>query len=82
MITADHGEELLDHGFVGHASTSLNGHSYDEVIRIPLIFRYPGALPKGRVVDEQVQNIDILPTILDILGKKMPGGEKAGPSCL
>ena len=74
VITADHGEELLDHGFVGHASTSLNGNSYDEVIRIPLIFRYPGGLPQGRVVDEQVQNIDILPTILDILGKKMPGG--------
>ena len=74
VITADHGEELLDHGFVGHASTSLSGNSYDEVIRIPLVFRYPGGLPQGRVVDEQVQNIDILPTILDILGKKMPGG--------
>ncbi|MSS69920.1 MAG: DUF4976 domain-containing protein [Candidatus Latescibacteria bacterium] len=72
VITADHGEELLDHGFVGHASTSLKGTSYDEVIRIPLILRYPGGLPAGRRVGEQVQNIDVAPTVLDLLGTEVP----------
>jgi arylsulfatase A-like enzyme len=72
IVTADHGEELLDHGFVGHASTSLKGTSYDEVIRIPLILRYPGGLPAGRRVTEQVQNIDVAPTVLDLLGAEAP----------
>lgn len=72
IVTADHGEELLDHGFVGHASTSLKGTSYDEVIRIPLILRYPGGLPGGRRVAEQAQNIDIAPTVLDLLGAEVP----------
>ena len=72
IVTADHGEELLDHGFVGHASTSLKGTSYDEVIRIPLILRYPGGLAGGRQVTEQVQNIDVAPTVLDLLRAEAP----------
>ena len=66
IVTADHGEELMDHGFIGHPSTSFKGSSFDEVLRIPLIMRGPG-LPSGRRVEEQVQNVDILPTVLDLL---------------
>ena len=36
VITADHGEELLDHGFIGHASTAVHSRHYDELIHIPL----------------------------------------------
>ena len=72
IVTADHGEELLDHGFVGHASTSLKGTSYDEVIRVPLILRYPGGLAGGRRAPEQVQNIDVAPTVLDLLRAEVP----------
>ncbi|MBI4610220.1 MAG: sulfatase [Candidatus Rokubacteria bacterium] len=71
VVSADHGEELLDHGFVGHASTSLAGTLYDEVIRVPLIMTGPG-LPRGRVVTTQVEGIDVLPTILDVLGVDRP----------
>jgi arylsulfatase A-like enzyme len=73
IVTADHGEELFEHGFIGHASTSLNAKLYDEIIRIPLLFWWPKNLQQG-TVDELVQQIDIMPTILDILGLPVPEG--------
>jgi len=74
VITADHGEELMDHGFVGHASTMHAATLYDEVIRIPLIMSLPGYLSEGRKIREQVQQIDIMPTILDVAGIPIPPG--------
>jgi arylsulfatase A-like enzyme len=71
IITSDHGEELLDHGFVGHASTSLNAKLYDEIIHIPLIFFLPNYLTP-KTICKQVQQIDIFPTILDILNINIP----------
>ncbi|HHT9113246.1 MAG TPA: sulfatase family protein [Candidatus Wunengus sp. YC65] len=67
IITSDHGEELFEHGFIGHASTSLNAKLYDEIIHIPLIIWWPKKI-KHRVVGKLVQQIDIMPTILDMLG--------------
>ena len=67
VISADHGEELLEHGLIGHVSTFKEGHLHDEIIRIPLVLWYPEVLPAGLVVDEPVQCIDIMPTILDLL---------------
>lgn len=74
VISADHGEELLDHDLVGHVSTFKEGRLFDEVIRIPLIFWYPGGLPAGRVVDEPVQCIDVLPTLMELIGQPTPLG--------
>ncbi len=74
VITADHGEELFDHGFVGHASTMHSATMYDEVIRIPLIMSLADYLPGGVEVREQVQQIDIMPTILDIVNIPIPPG--------
>jgi len=73
IVTSDHGEELFEHGFIGHASTSLNAKLYDEFIRIPLIIWWPKKL-NHRIVNELVQQIDIMPTILDILGLPIPEG--------
>lgn len=67
IITSDHGEELFEHGFVGHASTSLNAKLYDEIIRIPLIILWPKKITLKRI-GANVQQIDIMPTILDMLG--------------
>lgn len=72
IVSADHGEELLDHGFIGHASTSLAGTLFDELIRVPLIMAYPPLLPPGRVITTQVEGIDIFPTVLDLLGIAPP----------
>jgi len=63
VITADHGEEFLEHDGKGHGYTL-----FDEVIRVPLIFRWPGHLPDGQVVQDQVRLIDLLPTILSLAG--------------
>jgi len=72
IITPDHGEEILERGSLGHASCSIAGTLYDENIRIPLIMRYPKTLPQGRVIETQVSQVDIMPTIFDILGYPMP----------
>ncbi|MGF1611762.1 MAG: sulfatase [Kiloniellales bacterium] len=67
IISADHGEELLEHGWVGHASTSYLPKLYDEVTHIPLIIRLPDGSRAGRY-DALVQNVDVVPTVLDVLG--------------
>lgn len=61
IVTNDHGEELKEHGLLGH------GHSlYDEVIRAPLLVRYPGKVPANQIIDDPVETVDIVPTILDV----------------
>ena len=72
VLTSDHGEQLLERGAVGHSSCSLEGNLYDENIRIPLILRYPAALPPGKVIDRQVSQVDIMPTLLEILDLELP----------
>jgi len=72
IVSADHGEELLDHGLVGHISTFKEGHLYDESERIPLVMWMPGVLPSGRVIEEPVQCIDIMPTLLELVGVDIP----------
>ncbi|MBT4612383.1 MAG: VanZ family protein [Gemmatimonadetes bacterium] len=67
VISADHGEELLEHGLVGHVSTYKEGRLVEELVRIPLIFAGPGIEP-GQRIDERVQVIDAMPTILDLVG--------------
>ena len=63
IVTADHGEEMFDHGSVGHAHTL-----FEELIHVPLIMQLPRSIPKPTTrVTENVQLVDILPTICDIL---------------
>lgn len=72
IVTADHGEELLEHGFIGHPSTSFKEIAYEEVIQVPLVMTCPALIPAGVRVGEQVRNVDILPTALDLLGLPIP----------
>ncbi len=62
IVTADHGEELYDHGGVEHNLTY-----FEEMMHVPLIVRVPHE-GHGRVVEQQVGLIDLTPTILDLLG--------------
>ena len=74
VITNDHGEELDDHGKMGH------GHSlYDEVVRAPLLIQFPGRVPGGQVMSEPVESVDIAPTMLELLGLN-PSSEHEGMS--
>jgi hypothetical protein len=74
LLTADHGEELLDHGFVGHASTSLQAKLYEEQIHIPLMLTWPGHVPEGVIVSQPVSQIDILPTVARLKTLTIPEG--------
>ena len=64
IFTSDHGEEFGEHGRVGWHSHSL----YDELLRVPLIIKFPRSVFGGERVPRQVRSIDIAPTILGILG--------------
>jgi choline-sulfatase len=75
VVSADHGEELLEHGVIGHVSTFKEGRLAEEVARIPLVFWAPNHLPKGLVLEEDlVQAIDVMPTLLDLVGAPIPPG--------
>jgi arylsulfatase len=76
VLTADHGEEFLEHGFVEHAWTL-----YEESIRVPLIFWAAGALQPARV-EQRVSLVDVFPTVLALLGIEAPDGELDGTSLL
>ncbi|MFB0564245.1 MAG: sulfatase [Candidatus Aminicenantaceae bacterium] len=67
VLTSDHGEEFFEHGGVKHGYTL-----YNEAIKVPLIMMCPSCLPKNKKVDEIVQSLDIVPTILDIAKIKKP----------
>jgi arylsulfatase A-like enzyme len=61
IISSDHGEEFLEHGSIKHCRGV-----WDTVTRVPLIFRFPG-FEGGKRFSNAVQNLDIVPTILDYL---------------
>lgn len=68
ILTSDHGEELLERGHVGHTSCNLKGTLHDESIHVPLIMRWPGRLPSGKVIPNQISQVDVLPTLFELLG--------------
>lgn len=67
VVTSDHGENFDDHPAypIGHQQL------YDPVLRVPLLVRGPG-IPRGVTVSEQVELVDLMPTVLDLLGVDPP----------
>jgi arylsulfatase A-like enzyme len=68
-VTGDHGDEFGEHGLIGHAKTV-----YDEVLHVPLVFLGPGVVPSGKRIDTPVSLIDLMPTLLDLVGLPVPRG--------
>jgi len=66
VVAADHGEAFEEHGHEGHARDV-----YSEVVTTPFILSLPFALEPGIVVDAPTENVDVWPTLLDLLG--LPG---------
>jgi arylsulfatase A-like enzyme len=64
---ADHGEEFHDHGRMWHGHTV-----YGEMIRVPLVLWGPGRIPSGGRVEETVELIDVMPTLLQATGLAVP----------
>lgn len=68
VVTADHGESFADHSMGGKPIIGHNGIVYEEVIKVPLLIKYPQNKHAGVRSDRPVQLIDIYPTILDACG--------------
>ncbi len=66
VLTSDHGTEFYEHRRFDHGFTL-----YDELIHVPLFIKLPGQLP-GRMMDDRISTIDLMPTILEILDVKVP----------
>ena len=62
VITSDHGEGLGQHERLTH------GRVYDEVLRVPLMIKFPAGFPlNGTRIDERVSLIDVVPTLVATL---------------
>ncbi|HEY7509638.1 MAG TPA: sulfatase-like hydrolase/transferase [Vicinamibacteria bacterium] len=64
VVTSDHGEGLGDHGEDEHLL-----FVYDSTLRVPLVLRLPGRLPAGARVAGQFRSVDLMATVLDLLGQ-------------
>jgi len=77
VVTADHGEELLERGHVGHASTSLDGHLHEEIVRLPLFVFLPERVAgpaAGGVIARPSDHADLMATVFPLLGLDLPPG--------
>jgi len=68
IVVGDHGEEFMEHGFWGHNSTFV-----DQQVRTPLVIWVPGKTPI--VSDDMTSHMDIVPTIMPLLGVTNPIGD-------
>jgi arylsulfatase A-like enzyme len=67
IVTADHGEEFLDHGALEHGHTL-----YQELLHVPLLVW--GSHVRAARHEEPVSQVDVLPTVLDAVGIDPPDG--------
>jgi len=72
-VTSDHGEGLGDHREDEHMM-----FLYDSTLRVPLLLSWPGVLPAGARVKGQFRSVDLLPTVLELLG--LPPSPGSGAS--
>lgn len=68
VVVSDHGEEFLEHGLMLHEQI------YDEIVRVPLLVKLPNDAHAGRRVDALTAMMDILPTVLQVVGAETPPG--------
>lgn len=75
LITADHGEEFKEHGTFGHAQ-----NLYEDLIRVPLILHHPRERDLPSRFGTLVEHVDVMPTLLDLLGIEWDGTNVDGAS--
>lgn len=69
VLLSDHGEGLGDHGEQGHGL-----FVYEEAIRVPLIVKQESNAGAGTRIIDVAQQIDLVPTLLDLVKAPIPGG--------
>jgi len=63
VVVSDHGDEFGEHGHFGHGQSA-----YQELTHVPLVIRAPGRMPLGKVVEADVEIMDLYSTLLDLAG--------------
>jgi choline-sulfatase len=76
VYTADHGDFAGGHGAI------MKGDVYDELTRVPLIMRFPREKHRGNTIPQPVEQIDLMPTFLELAGVDIPEDEVHGTSLL
>jgi lipoteichoic acid synthase len=77
VVYGDHGEAFGEHDLKQHDNVP-----YEEGLRIPLLVHHPQRFQSGEHVRTPVNHLDILPTVLDLLGYRVEGGDYPGSSLL
>ena len=73
VFTSDNGREGIPRsfGFTGPWRTGMFS-PYEGSLRVPFLIRWPGKVPAGRVSNEMMHAVDLLPTIAAIIGSELP----------
>lgn len=70
VLTSDHGESLTENSYyLEHGAAP-----YQSTAHVPLVFAMPGFVPAGKLIREPVGLIDLVPTVMDLLGLELPMG--------
>jgi len=72
VVTSDHGEAFGEHGMIRHGF-----EVWEELVRVPFLFAIPGVAPHRVTVRRSA--IDLVPTLLDLMGGKIEGTEPESP---
>ncbi len=67
LITSDHGEDLMEHGWMHHGTTL-----YEPALRVPLVVIWKGRVPEDSRLRCQRALVDLMPTILELIGLEPP----------
>jgi len=68
VFTSDHGDMMGDHGYFGKCVL------YEEAVRVPLLMRVPWLDQEPRLIPGRISQIDLVPTLLDLLWEPIPAG--------
>jgi len=66
VVTSDHGYWYGEHGL-----SQERRLAYEEVIRIPLLIRYPAKISAGTIITETALSLDLAPTLIDLAGQSI-----------
>jgi uncharacterized sulfatase len=80
IFTSDHGYMIGEHGLwhKGNAEILVEGkrgmrpNMFDDAIRVPLLICWPGTVAPGTTIDHVVSNLDLFPTIVEMVGLGIP----------